>query len=791
MIKKEWKELLHSKWLKIVMIAILIIPCAYVCIFLGSMWDPYGNTKDIPVAVVNHDQKVSYENEMLDVGNDLVKNLEDSDAMKFQCVDEEEAEKGLEDGKYYMVITIPKDFSSNATTLLDEKPKNMVLQYTTNPGTNYIASKMDDSAISQIKEEVSSQVTKTYAKTIFEQIGTVSNGLKEAADGSHKLLDGVNQLSDGNKEISDNLNVLASSSLTFKDGANTLEVGSKDYTDGVLSVHDGITTLKDGVTTLKKATPQLSQGIQQLDEGSSELANGVSQYTQGVSQAYAGTQELVKNNAILKEGTKALSEGTKSLVAGNEQIVQGVNLLSEEISKGKVSLDSYLALYEKLNSNIVTQEYAKELKENGLTKEQLAQFGIHVESDLPSFEGMLKMLDGNLAQLQTAVGDQGLRTGVLTLQNGLTQLDSKVNDENLGLVSGLNRYIAGVEQVNNGLAQITQNNDRLNAGSKQLAAGTKSLSNKTPVLIDGISQLHQGTNQLFDGTSTLVANNQTLTNGSKELAKGANLIQDGASQLANGSMTLGDGLKEAKEGTTTLHTGLQDGAKESNIQTSDDTFTMMSAPLTTKHVETSVVKNNGHAMAPYMMSVALYVACMAFVLMFPLMKHVEDAKNGFTYWLGKASVWFVISTLAAVAMVGSLILINGFAPENIGETFMFAVLVSAAFMALITLLSITCGKIGEFVLLIFMVINLGGSAGTYPLETAGAFYKSIHAYVPFTYSVNGFRKVISMSNASLSTECMVFAGILIVCSILTILIYQYRNKKPQPFLPQAFEHVNE
>ena len=68
------------------------------------------------------------------------------------------------------------------------------------------------------------------------------------------------------------------------------------------------------------------------------------------------------------------------------------------------------------------------------------------------------------------------------------------------------------------------------------------------------------------------------------------MIQDGASLLANGSMTLGDGLKEAKEGTTTLHTGLQDGAKESNIQTSDDTFTMMSAPLTTKHVETSVVE---------------------------------------------------------------------------------------------------------------------------------------------------------------------------------------------------------
>lgn len=791
MINKEWKQILQSRWLKIVMIAILIIPCAYVCIFLGSMWDPYGNTGEIPVALVNHDRKVSYEDEILDIGHDLVENLEDSDAMKFQCVDEEQAINGLKDGKYYMVIKIPKDFSSNATTLLDKKPKQMVLQYTTNPGTNYIASKMDDSAISQIKEEVSSQVTKTYAKTIFEKIGNVSDGLKEAADGSNQLLDGMKQLSNGNKEISDNLKVLASSSLTFEDGATKLEVGLKEYTSGVASVNEGMTVLKDGVNTLNKETPKLSQGIQQLKEGSSTLTDGVYQYTQGVSQAYAGTQELVKNDMSLKNGTKVLAEGTKSLVAGNEQIVKGVNRLCDEIQQGKVSLENYLALYDKLNENAVTKQFAQELKENGLTKEQLAGFGIPVENDLPSFEGMLKMLDGSLTKIQNAVGEQGLKTGVNTIQNGLHELDTKVNDEKTGLVTGINTYTKGVEQVNNGLTKITQNNEELYTGSKQLSEGIKNLSNKTPVLIDGITQLHQGTDQLFDGTSALVANNQALTNGSKELAIGANLIQNGSSKLADGSMTLGNGLKEATEATAKLHTGLQDGSKQSNLQTSDDTFTMISSPLTTKHDETSVVKNNGHAMAPYMMSVALYVACMAFVLMFPLLKNVEDAKNGLTYWFGKASVWFAISTLAAIAMVGSLILINGFSPENLKETFLFAVLVSAAFMALITLLSITCGKIGEFVLLIFMIINLGGSAGTYPLETSTSLFHTIHSFVPFTYSVNGFRKVISMSNPSLSTECIVFVGILLVCSILTILIYQYRNKKPQPFLPQAFEHVNE
>lgn len=69
-----------------------------------------------------------------------------------------------------MIITIPENFSKNATTLLDEQPEKMILQYTTNPGSNYIASKMDDSAIEKIKEEVSQTVTKTYAQTILKKL---------------------------------------------------------------------------------------------------------------------------------------------------------------------------------------------------------------------------------------------------------------------------------------------------------------------------------------------------------------------------------------------------------------------------------------------------------------------------------------------------------------------------------------------------------------------------------------------------------------------------------------------
>ena len=210
MIKQEWKNILKNHWIQIVLVALILIPSIYTVVFLGSMWDPYGNSGDLPVAVVNKDKAVEYNDKKLDVGDQLVKKLKDNDSLDFHFVSAKKANKGLKDGDYYMVITIPSNFSKNATTLLDKNPKKMVLNYTTNPGTNYVASKMDDSAIAKIKAEVSASVTKTYAETIFTSIGTMSDGFAEASDGTQQLSDGMTQLEDGNKTISDNLKVLVS-----------------------------------------------------------------------------------------------------------------------------------------------------------------------------------------------------------------------------------------------------------------------------------------------------------------------------------------------------------------------------------------------------------------------------------------------------------------------------------------------------------------------------------------------------------------------------------------------------
>ncbi|ADI68475.1 integral membrane protein [Streptococcus pneumoniae] len=99
------------------MIGISLIPDLYNIIFLSSMWDPYGQLSDLPVAVVNNDKEASYNGNTMAIGKDMVSNLKENKTLDFHFVDEEEGKKGLEDGDYYMVVTLPSDLSEKTTTL--------------------------------------------------------------------------------------------------------------------------------------------------------------------------------------------------------------------------------------------------------------------------------------------------------------------------------------------------------------------------------------------------------------------------------------------------------------------------------------------------------------------------------------------------------------------------------------------------------------------------------------------------------------------------------------------------
>lgn len=284
---REWKAILKKPTFIIVMIGIALIPALYNIIFLSSMWDPYGKLSELPVAVVNKDQAASYNGESMNIGEDMVSNLKDNDALKFHFVTEEEGKEGLEDGTYYMVVTLPSDLSQKAASILTNHPEQMNIDYQTSSGHSFIASKMSDSAMVQLKQTVAKNVTETYTKALFEKMGTLKDGMEQASQGSQTLASGSNQLKEGSQQLATNLQTLAQSSVTFSNGAEQFTSGLTTYTDAVKKIDAGVETFHNGLVTYTGAVSQLDNGLNQLSSKTPELASGIQQLNDGV-QAYAG-----------------------------------------------------------------------------------------------------------------------------------------------------------------------------------------------------------------------------------------------------------------------------------------------------------------------------------------------------------------------------------------------------------------------------------------------------------------------------------------------------------------------
>jgi putative membrane protein len=86
---------------------------------------------------------------------------------------------------------------------------------------------------------------------------------------------------------------------------------------------------------------------------------------------------------------------------------------------------------------------------------------------------------------------------------------------------------------------------------------------------------------------------------------------------------------------------------------------------------------------------------------------------------------------------------NGFEPVQVGNTILISMVSAVCFMTIMYFFNALLGKAGSFIMIVFMVLQLSGSAGTYLIEISGDFAAAIHCYVPFTYTVNAFRSAIS------------------------------------------------
>lgn len=850
MIKEEWKYLLKHKLMVIVFVVMIFIPSIYSVTFLKSMWDPYGKLVDLPVAVVNHDQSLNYQGTKLKVGQDLTKNLSQSKAMDFHVLDSDAtAQKGLKNGKYYMIITIPKDFSKNATTLLNKKPQQMVLHYETSAGHNFTASKMTSQAAQKAAQSVSEQITKTYSKTMFQAIKQVSTGMSTAADGSQKLANGGTKTTSANQTITNGLNTLANSSLTFSNGSKTLTQGLNQYISGVKQLATGSGTLTSGIDQLSQKSTTLASGVNQLTNGSKNLSSGIQNYTNGVTSVNSAANALSTGANTLGQGTSQLSSSANDLNSGLTQLQTASQELTTDLQKVSSGLnnnssqlnDSIVNLKQQLTNNDTTQaqtikndltnlqqaidaennsditnKVSQVADQQGLTSEQkkaiLAAVANSSNSDLTKAVTSLSTDLNDLFATQKTATDQfdTLQNTVVSSQNNLstviaqlatnsnqltTQLgvaSSDMTKLNTGLVTvntNTSKLAQGTAQLGHGTNQLVANNPTLTTGATTLTNGINSMNQQMPTLTSGISQLDAGANTLNLGVNKLVANGQQLQSGTGQLTSGADQIANGSQTLATGSSQLGSGIDQITNGNQTLAKQLAQGAKKSNIKATKLTYNQIAQPVKTKHQERDQAPNNGTGMAPYMLSVSLFVGALAFNLMFDIYTPRKFPRTGIAWWASKATTTGVFALGESLAVFTLLNLIDGLKPVQAFPTFVVLFLTSLMFMSIICWLNLVLGKVGSFLSMILLVFQLGGSAGTYPIQLSNHFFNLIHPYLPMSYSVSALRQTLMIGDTA-TPDILTILSITAVFAILTIIFFIIRKSRFNEidFTKEAAEH---
>ena len=871
---KEWKAIFKKPTFIIVMIGISLIPALYNIIFLSSMWDPYGKLSDLPVAVVNNDKEASYNGNSMSIGKDMVSNLKENKTLDFHFVNEEEGKKGLENGDYYMVVTLPSDLSEKAASILTDHPEQMQIDYQISSGHSFIASKMSDSAMTQLKQNVSTNVTETYTKALFNKMIDLKDGMSQAASGSEKLTDGANQLVTGSQILTTNLHSLADSSLTFSNGTEQFTRGLSSYVSGVEQLHLGLGNFNSGLVTYTGAVSQLDSGLGQLSSKSPELVGGINQlytgvesYTGGVSQLNAGlnqfssgvsaytngvgslatgANQLSNQSATLRMGVEQLSEGIQQLSskldASSEQkdqinqLSSGLNQLNQAIQNIDVGdtkqLDSVLSSIVSLSNQMLASAQSDKattlaniqstVAYQSLTSEQQAEISASVSQNstdsiqsAQSIIALVQGLQGSLENLQNQSSNLSTlknqanqvlpiaSTSLTGLSSGLTEIQgavtSKLVPASQSITSGVNAYTAGVDKVSQGASQLSEKNSTLTGSLDQLVSGSTTLTQKssnltagvgqlvekTPELVSGIEKLSTGSNQLNQKSQELIAGVDKLQSGSSQLADKSSQLISGASQLESGANKLADGAGKLSEGGTKLTSGLEglqtgvaslgQGLSNASEQlksafTESQNAEILSNPLSLSKTDNDQVPVNGIAMAPYMISVALFVAAISTNMIFAKLPSGRHPESRWAWLKSRAEINGIIAVLAGILVYGGVHLI-GLTANHEMRTFILIILTSLVFMSMVTALTTWNSRIGAFFSLILLLLQLASSAGTYPLALTNDFFRAISPWLPMSYSVSGLRQTISMTG-NIHHQVIFLAVILALFTGLGMLAYQ-------------------
>ncbi|GGN61906.1 MULTISPECIES: YhgE/Pip domain-containing protein [Oceanobacillus] len=771
----------------IVIVALMILPSMYAWFNILPSWDPYANTENVAVAVVNLDEGAEVEGETVNVGDEVVTNLKDNKKLGWQFVDEKEAKEGLEKADYYASITIPSNFSEKLTSVLDDKPEKPVLDYYINEKVNAIAPKITNAGATGIVESVHQGFIKVANEAIFTAFNEAGIELEANKESIERLRDAIYQLEEDMPEIERLLGVAGDDLDKAEDASEKAHEGVKKAEEVSVQVQalserakeilnetdkyvdEYVPIVKNDLTTAQKVIKEVPGVISQIsekedsfDEVVTKIENSTGKIDQGIEvlqlleEALKNADEEATNGnqianlvAQLEEDNERLEKAKQDLLATIDVIENAPDNGEDAPSEDEKSLEQLKAMVEIIEARQAAIQHAIEASKQ--VEESIAD-GIFLDGvdKVAGYEEDLRQFkDEVLAKITAAKEGKAKLADVLDyIEEHALRINTTIND----LLTFIDQDL------------MPTYNKEMNTARNAIHEADKKIEKVTSYF----PKVEEILNKVDAGIGT----------GKKELDKIQSVFPEAKEKLF--SLAKKTRELEAKGDLEELIDFLRNdpNAKEE----------FFADPIILQEHKLFPIPNYGSGMAPFFTTLSLWVG--GLILVSTLIVDVPNKHKykGYEAYFGRfITFWLIGLVQALVVTCGNLFLLETFVVHKFLYV-LFAFLISTVFMVIIYTFVSVFGNTGKVIAIILLVMQLGASGGTFPIQTTPQFFQTIHKFMPFTHGLGLLREATGgIVWSVVLTHIAWLVGFMIIFLFIGIKLKETINKRSDKFLEEARE----
>ena len=492
----------------------------------------------------------------------------------------------------------------------------------------------------------------------------------------------------------------------------------------------------------------------------------------------------------------------------------------------KLSDSAARAVYNKVNAHIVQFIDVAAYSKLGQLQSALAAGA----SQMSSGAGQLSS-----AASKVQSGASKVKSGASQVNDGASKVKSGANDLEKGagkVTAGASKVKSGASQVNDGASkvksgssEVSSSADKISAGSTQVQSsakqldesvdenllpdqvkpvvhGSKELANASSDLAGASSQLAQGSSKLANSSADLANGASGVADGASGVAEGASGVADGASKLANGSNQVASGSSQLAEGSVSLAAGsalLANSASSALFSASsglsgaatslssitgvdeDEVGDYIYSPVTLKENELYTVPNYGSEVSPFYLVLSMWVGAIITCVMLRTGQSTGTKYTPSEMYFGKLLIFLVMAILeTTVTLIGAFIL--GIKVANPILFILSAYFIALIFMLICYSLISALGHVGKGLAVIWLVFQISGTGGIYPIQLMGPMLQAISPYMPMTHGITLLREsALGLVWSNYIPSFVTLIAMALITLVLALIVKMFADKRAHWF----------